>query len=230
MGVTLQAVETLLARGFRWTYLILDDLPPTARCNADFLNRILPTQAETIDATLISMLGWGQHRAPEGQVLKGEHLSFSLHPGLWQLEHLRDVLQARCRQFAPGTRTPWNFERHQASDHDELPLKYLESCYRVHGRPYAEEKSPLLIDLIQSAGCFVFDIALFVVRKTRGNEARQKAAARWLWPYCYYRGPYPLFWSGVMRQGKESAEWAAFLKIFNPSNIKTEWLEVRQKL
>ncbi len=241
MGVALQAVESLLQRGFRWTYLILDDLPPVSRCNAEFLNHQLPQCAEKLDATLVSMLGWGQHRAPEGPVLGDADFAleqiplenrwrFSLHPGLWRLEHLRDILQARCRQFALAARTPWNFERHHASDHQEIPRPFLESCYRIHGRPYATEKTPLLNDLIQSIGCFIVDVALFVVRKTQGNEARQKAAAKWLWPYCYYRGPYPLFWSGVMRQGREGAEWTTFLKFFNPSNIRNEWHSVRQKL
>lgn len=240
MSVTLQAVESLLQRGFRWTYLILDDLPPIGECHADFLNRLLPAYAEKAGATMVSLLGWGQHRYVEGQVLSDalrlelvppdSRWRFSLHPGLWQLERLREVLQVRCRQFETAQHTPWNFERHRPHDLEDFPRSILEACYRVHGRSHVKERAPLLNDLIQSVGCFIVDVALFAVRITRGDDARQKAAARWLWPYCFYRGPYPIFWSGVMRQGKVGAEWAAFLKFFNPSGIAEEWKTVHSKL
>lgn len=239
-GVNLAAVRQLIDQGHRWCYLILDDLPPMSTCHAEFLNRTLPDQAQLLDATMVSLLGWGQHRYVEGKILP-DHLSleripgeskwrFSLHPGLWRLDRLQQVLEVRSKQFEPDQRTAWNFERHHATDLHDFPQSILHSCYRVHGRSAVNERTTWLNDLIQTIGCFVFDVALFLVRVTRGNAARQQAAARWLWPYCYYRGPFPLFWSGVMRQGKVSREWTEFLKYFNPSGIREEWEIVRKTL
>lgn len=238
MSVTLQAVDALIHRGFVWMYLILDDLPPVGECDGTYLSEVLPKQAERLDATLISLLGWGQHRAPIGPLVEVEgsqmenipfndRWRYSLHPGLWRLDRLHEILTVRMEQFETSGHTPWNFERHRESDLQDLTRVCLENCYRVHGRSHVNEKLPWLADLVQAAGCFVFDVLLFLVRVTRGPTARQEAAARWYWPYCYYRGPYPIFWSGVMRQGKVSGEWTKFLKFFNPSNIAHEWEKVR---
>ena len=241
MGITLQAVETLMTRGFSHVYLVLDDLPPVGFCHAQYLNEILPEYAGQLDASLVSLLGWGQHRPLEGRLLGPnthglEHVPaenrwrYSLHPGLWKLEALCEILRIRCRQFGPGERTPWNFERHHPSDLHQIPTKFLESCYRIHGRSFVMEKLPWISDAIQSVGCFIVDVGLYLIRITRGQQARQRAAARWHWPYCLYRGPYPIFWSGTMRQGKVGSEWTTFLKYFNPSRIASEWESVRRKL
>jgi len=241
MQLNLDAVESLLERGFEWTYLILDDLPPVGRCHADYLNRLLPEFARKANLTLVSLLGWGQHRAVTGELLGRESLylekvpatsrwRYSLHPGFWNLAKLREILRIRCAQFAPEARTPWNFERHQEGDLETLPADCLNECYRVSGRPFVNETAPWIADGIQTAALFVVDVLLFLTRLTRGDQARTEAAARWLWPFCLYRGPYPIFWSGVMRQGGVSREWANFLKWAKPRALAQEWAEVSQKL
>lgn len=241
MTVTLKAVQALIQEGFSQVYLILDDIPPVGRCQADFLNRILPGAAAQAGASLVSLLGWGQHRALEGdrQTVNGLPLErlpaanrwrFSLHPGLWNLTDLRDILNLRCEQFPPNQRTPWNFERHHDRDFAELPGRILNSCYRIHGRSHVSEDAPWLTDLLQGGGCFTIDVALFLIRKTRGDAARADAAARWLWPYCLYRGPYPIFWSGVMRQGAESREWKEFTRSLPWKAVSREWNTQRPRL
>lgn len=237
MGVTLAATERLLRDGFAWAYLILDDIPPMGRCNSHFLNTELPASAEDAGAALVSLLGWGQHRAVEGPVraVRGVRLEnlpaanrwrYSLHPGLWNLADLREILLIRRTQYDAGGHTPWNFERHQEQDFAQMPGRLMTSCYRIRGRAHVAERIPWAWDLLQGAACLAVDAALFLVRVTRGDAARAQAAARWLWPYCYYRGPYPMFWSGVMRQGKPGREWLAFVRCFRNSRVVREWKEL----
>jgi hypothetical protein len=228
IDLTLEAVEDLLARGYEQVYLILDDHPPLELCNEIFLNDRLPAAMRQLSAAYVSLLGTGQHRPTEGQILSPEALGlektaetyrwrFSLHPGLWSLPALRELLLLRMSQYEGEARNAWNFERHR-DDVSSLPSSLRESSYRVNGALWDAAPSKLWRRTVQSFLHFVADGALFVARRVGGADLRAKWERKLLWLYCYYRGPYPLFWSGVMRQGKVSGEWAEFVRAF-PARI-----------
>lgn len=241
MSVTLDAVSDLLNQGFSHAYLILDDLPPLGICNASYLNENLPATAERLDATFLGLLGYGQHRPPEGTILGADNLhlehcpptyrwKFSLHPGLWNLARMKEILAARIEHYAESERTPWNFERHVDGCSGPIPVAYLKSCYRVNGCHYEKGRLKPARRAIQSLALFLCDALLFQARVVGGGTARERRALQLLWPYCYYRGPYPIFWSGVMRQGGPSPEFDRFTRALPFTPLSKEWNQLKQRL
>jgi hypothetical protein len=238
MAVTRSAVEDLQKRGFSWVYLILDDHPPIGRCNADFLNNQLPGLAARLDATHVGLLGWGQRRAREGDKPEAdmEGLSrnsrtyrwkFSLHPSLWSVPRLLELLEARMSQYAGTARTPWNFERHRDVPGGAVSEKLLTSTYRVNGFQNAKPAGRTLI-ASKEAGLFAYDIFRFLIRKTAGQAARDRFDAEKLWLYHIYCGPYPLFWSGAVRGGKPSPEFQFFFRLMARKWMLPEWGQLDQ--
>ncbi len=238
MAVTLSAVEDLQSQGFVWAYLILDDHPPMGPCDARLLNTILPNQAMELDAMMIGLLGWGQRRPMEGTDLgkSWDHLShnaatyrwkFSLHPALWNLEKLATLLHTRKAHYPASEHTPWNFERHRDEPGGPLPQALLEATYRVHG---VQSTGMGWRDIVRDLGLFGFDGYRYLLRKLRGQAARDAFDRTGLWLYFYYRGPYPLFWSGTMRQGKPSKEFGDFLRWTGRKRMASDWAKVVREL
>lgn len=238
MGITLSAARELASRGTRWVYLILDDLPPVGPCNSRHLNEILPRLAREENAAHIGLLGWGQRRPVEGIDLgpKKFHLSrnnasyrwkFSLHPSLWSVADLITLLEARMKQYPAGQRTPWNFERHRDEPGGLVPEKLLASTFRINGLSMMGKNS---IDLFRAMALFGFDVYRFLLRILAGQPARDRFDLTGLWLYHYYRGPYPILWSGAMRQGKPSIEFQNFLKGTGRRELLAEWDAVATRL
>lgn len=238
MAVTLDAVGDLRGMGFSHAYLILDDHPPLGKCHADFLNRLLPAEAQRLGAAYVGLLGYGQHRRAEGEILENLFLErtpptyrwrFSLHPGLWALEALEVFLRLRMSQYPLDAHTPWNFERHRDDPGQASPLTQEFFSCRVNGAAYDAAPGRVRRVLCQAALHGFFDLALFLVRLTRGRIVRERMSARWLWAYSYYRGPYPLFWSGVMMQGKANPHLARFLRHANPGDFPESLASVHKR-
>jgi len=233
MSLTLEGVNAAHAKGIKWIYLILDDLPPVGLCASRHLNETLPKLAEERQAVNIGLLGWGQRRGNEGVILSRNHgcllrnnpdyrWKFSLHPGLWSVSALRELLEIRRTQFPPGQRTPWNFERRIDLPGDSVPPWMLENTYRVHGNSMAQSwRVPAIIGL--EAFLAMFDIWRFLLRILRGQTSRENFDRNNLWLYHYYRGPYPIFWSGAVRQGKPHQEFEKFLKFTMRHQLLHEW-------
>lgn len=233
MDLTLEAILALRERGYEQVYLILDDHPPLEPCNAPFLNERLPTAMGKLQAAYISLLGIGQHRPQEGRILGAEDLylektaetyrwRFSLHPGLWSLPALEDLLRLRMSQYEGEARNAWNFERHR-DEVSALPSSLREASYRVNGDSWDAAPAKAWRKAGQRFLHFIADGALFLARRVGGSDLRAKWEKNLLWLYCYYRGPYPLFWSGVMRQGKVSGEWAEFVRVFPSRSTCQAW-------
>lgn len=232
MGVTLDAAKDLQARGVSAVYLILEDHPPLGRCNATHLNRELPDVLARLGAANIGLLGHGQHRPPVGRVLNADGVfleevpaddrwRFSLHPALWDLGFLIRILQLRMSQYEPGRRTPWAFERHRDGS-DVFPGAKGGGSYRICGAKFGTgfRRRQQTFAALR----FLFDVALCGVRLTRGWDLRQKCAAEWMWAYAFYNGPYPLFWSGLMVQGRRSPHLERYLRWF-PDPALAEGME-----
>lgn len=229
IGITHDACVQLAARGYTMVYLVLDDHPPIAECHASNLNEILPALARRHAASCIALNGW-EHggrdgRRPIGTVLKardsrlerlppGFRWSFSLHPALWDLGALVRLLDGFITQFPIEPRTPWMFERRAA----EMAQR-LELCpaYRISGRHTT----------ISPMRWFRHEFARMICRVRRRFPASAGVDQAWNAAAQYYEGAYPLFWSGVMRQGKVNNQ----LLRFQESLGRHEWLEiVRQGL
>lgn len=237
MAVSLSAVEALIEKGFTHTYLILDDHPPLGACHADFLNKRLPDLAQKIDAAHISLLGYGQHRKVEGRVLGREfdyleklnadyRWKFSLHPGLWKLLDLKFLLLDRMRQYGEGARTPWNFERHRDEQVGSVQKKLGERCYRIQGGSH-DISSDLFLHPLLAAGRFIADLEMFLSRLAGGKMARDRAETKRFWLFGYFGGPYPIYWSGCLRQGKLHGDLEKWVSIFGSADLRKSWKELR---
>jgi len=226
MSVNHQAVVRLEEESFEFLYLILDDHPPLGVCHSVFLNHLLPVKLSARGGAVCNLLGYGQHRAADGTLLGEEDLwleqtsdryrwKFSLHPALWRVSALRELLELRLAQFQGRDRSPWKFERH-ADLPEDLPASLQHTCYRIHGDRWDAGACKMFRAFVQWQLQFGTDVALFMVRMARGSQVREAMSARWMWPYGLYRGPYPLFWSGIMRQGSWNPDLAHYLR-FHPS-------------
>ncbi|MCX7868643.1 MAG: hypothetical protein N2322_01715, partial [Terrimicrobiaceae bacterium] len=231
MSAARLAVEGLMARGFRMAYWILDDHPPVGKCDARMLNEILPRQLEQLGAVNIGLLGCGQRRGLDGRRVPGTGLvrneagyrwKFSLHPALWDLASLEELIEARLGQFSSGGRTPWDFERHRDEPDGPVPLRLLECTYRVEGWRLGPGSTRLAIAL-KECGLWFFDLWRFFLRVGCGAAAREAFDREGLWLYHWYLGPYPVFWSGAVRAGKPSPEFQTFLRVFGRRWMQSGW-------
>ena len=73
-------------------------------------------------------------------------------------------------------------------------------------------------------------VVTFKAKITGGLFARDLAQKKTLWRYGHYLGPYPLFWSGVMQQGKPNQNWERWLQGSNDLELKSSWSEVKQQV
>lgn len=238
MRVSLGAVEALLEKAVTHVYLILDDHPPLGACHPKFLNKRLPELAAKLDAAHISLLGYGQHRKVEGSVLgtefdylerldAGYRWKFSLHPGLWNLADLKFLLLERMREYGDGSRTPWNFERHRDELGGCVQRKLSERCYRIRGDVHDLASGIFLRPLLTGARFFA-DVEMFLSRITGGATARERTEIERFWLYGYFGGPYPMFWSGCLRQGKIHTDFEKWLSIFGTAELRKSWVEARK--
>lgn len=235
MSVNLHAVMILRGKGFTYGYLVLDDHPPVGPCNDLFLNEELPRIAGNLGAAYVSLLGYGQHRRIEGSKLGSEHAGleqsdpdyrwkFSLHPGLWNLESLERILRARMDLYSGKERSPWNFERHR----DTREFSIWFPSFRVHGASRSAGGSAARVSMIaDSVRRFFADCCLFFAKQTAGQTARDTMEIRLHWLYGHYQGPYPMFWSGCMRQGKVNRDFEKWVQTHGGRRIQTDWARAK---
>jgi hypothetical protein len=220
VGIALDAVRCLEKQGTEWLYLILDDHPPFGPCNADYLNRRLPENAVALDAIQVSLQGWDQYQPQDGIVLGPErlfwqrnnptfHWKFSLHPGFWHVRSLGEMLKF-LRTSAPEVRSARAFEGAMHDACRSLDPLLLERTYRVRGDGFTARGR-----WFESRGLRVLTgqlirVARFAARV--GGPSGVAAVDTAVQPYYRYaNGPYPMFWSGLLRQGRLHEEALRFL-------------------
>lgn len=242
MNVTLHAVEKLQQRGFTHAYLILDDHPPVGPCHEEALNEVLPSLALKLHAAYIGLLGYGQHREVEGKILGRKYSSleqssihyqwkFSLHPGLWNLEALQTILLQRLEFYSGVERTAWRFEQHWDTPSDSKIGSLIQRSYRIKGACFLKKKLPMSLEILrESIERFITDVVLFKTKIINGSLARNEADKGLFWLYCHYLGPYPLFWSGVMQQGKPHQSWERWLKRSKDQELQASWKKVKEEV
>ncbi len=227
MQVTRSACDDLMAEGFDAAYLILEDHPPLTWCCARHLNRTIPKMLSELGAVTISLSGYGQGRVAYGEKVsrdgfaldrcsRGAEWKFALHPAIWKLADLREILDRLIAQLPENGQTSWNFERVGGAPATDLPDRLKANCYRVDGRkmaavPYPKKLGPLK---------FTTDIYRCAVKRIMGDLAREAVDGTLMGVHHYYHGPYPLFWSGILRKGKFNPDFLFYLKLTG----RTYWL------
>lgn len=235
MSVNRDAVIRLLEKGYTHAYLILDDHPPVGRCHEGFLNEELPRLAVELDSAYIGLLGYGQHRPMEGRRLGLNHAGlersnldyrwkFSLHPGLWKLDALERVLNSRMDLYQGKDRTPWNFERHR----DDREFTEQFPSFRIDGASCSTGGIVCVSSLFGDAfRRFIADCALFLAKHRGGQALRDAMEIRLHWVFGRYQGPYPMFWSGCMRQGKVNHDFEKWVQTHGSSRLQTAWARAK---
>lgn len=233
MRVTRSACEDLLADGFDQAYLILEDHPPLGRCHAAHLNVTLPTMMRELGAVSLSLSGYGQGRKVHGRITKWRDWEldrchadtlwkYPLHPALWRLDALRELLDRLIAWLPETEQTPWAFERRGGSPEAGLPESLTAHSYRINGLAHAAVPAPRKLDRFKN----VTDLYRFMVRKFVGVGARATVDERVLGGHHYYHGPYPLIWSGLMRKGHLNDNALFFLALVG----RKEWLAALEEM
>lgn len=221
MRVTRSACDDLLADGFAHAYLILEDHPPLGRCHAEHLNVTLPAMMRELGAVSISLSGYGQGREIHGKIAKWRDWEldrcrpdtlwkYPLHPALWRLDALRDLLDRLIAWLPEEEHTPWAFERRGGSQEAGLPESLTAHSYRIEGTAHAAIPLPGKLSNFKAAT----DVYRFAVRNFVGETARTVIDERLLGVHHYYHGPYPLIWSGLMRKGALNPNALFFFSLF----------------
>ncbi len=227
MRVTRSACDDLLGQGFDAVYLILDDHPPMTWCCAKHLNRTIPKMMQELGAVSVSLSGWGQGRALYGEKVERDGFvldhcdrdaewKLTLHPTLWKLVDLRDILDRLIAELPEERQTPWAFERVGGGVDSTLPDRLLTNCYRVRGSAMAAVPYPKKLRTLRR----ITDIYRCAVRQVMGNLAREAVDGMLMGTHHYYHGPYPLFWSGILRKGRVNPDFLFYLRLTG----RTYWL------
>lgn len=221
IGVALDAVSQLEAQGFDWLYLILDDHPPFGPCNTGYLNRQLPERAVALEAVHVNLQGWDQFVPQSGERLGGDYLDwqrnaadfkwkFSLHPGFWHVATLARMMR-QLRLQAPLVRSARAFEGAMDAACRTLDPKLTERTYRIRGDGFAAGSHWFERRGSRAVTKRAIDVARFVSR-LGGNRLLAALDGRTK-PYRdYLNGPYPMFWSGLVRKGQLNGDALRFLR------------------
>jgi len=222
IGILLDAVNSLLAKRLTFTYLILDDHPPLGRCREDILNEILPGLMNKLGSVNISLFGSGQGRELSGKLLHAEGVPleqlsdcelwrYSLHPGLWSLEALKNLLDTLDERLPTlESRTAWAFERTSGANRSSRSGSVMTSSYRVTSPPIvASQSEQAITTVIRTIGHVSRSFAGVI----GGRRAWHRTSQYFDWVNHYYGGPYPMFWRGMVTKGRPNNELITFLTL-----------------
>jgi len=202
-----EALVQLEVKGITQIYLILDDHPPIRKCHSRHLNETIPTFMKQMDATTICLRGVGQStKVPSAhgqwwkpiQRLRPNYcFMFSLHPALWNLSRLLEIIR-KLKASDYRSTNAWLFELNTPKL-QTIPQQWKIGTYQVCGGRMSCQ--PYLIWIIKS-----LKITLRIL------HLHQKPIFEHLWQY--YEGPYPLIFGGTMVKGKENRFYHNHLKLF----------------
>ena len=236
MRVTADACSDLLSEGAEYVYLILDDHPPIARCNAQILGETLPLLAGELGVTSVALGGYGPLNKIKGTIVrwKGflperlpvtEKWKLPLHPALWNLRRLHGILEQLLRVLPEENHTPWAFERIGSDlEKSRLPADWLGSCWRVGAVEMSSAEAAGLhgiSDRLVRLALRVSSMDALVFKGRAAKDAVEAALSGLRHPRI---GPYPCFWSGVMKKGRINNDYLFYAKFQNRPEL-TDGLE-----
>jgi len=222
IGILLDAVNSLLAKGLTLTYLILDDHPPLGCCREDILNEVLPAIMNKLGSANISLFGTGQGRKLSGKLLLAEGVRleqlseselwrYSLHPGLWSLAKLKSLLDTLDERLPTlESRTAWAFERISGANRSSRSGSVMTSSYRVTSPPIVASQSE---QAITAAIRTIGHVSRSFAGVIGGRRAWHRTSQYFDWVNHYYGGPYPMFWRGMFTKGRPNNELITFLTL-----------------
>jgi hypothetical protein len=221
MGILYHATLELLSRGNTHTYLILDDHPPLWKCHEKHLNQTIPGLMEQLEAIYIGLNGWGQGRSPSGVVLdrswyRIENVStdylwkFQLHPALWDLAFLNQLLKIMIKNLPMELHTPWAFERRTGAVDARIPEEWKKRSFRVYGQLMTGSPGR---NRFLSGVIWTIKVIRFFSGRLLGQKAWNKVEEKLGFLSQYYEGPYPLMWSGILKKGELNTAMLHYLKL-----------------
>lgn len=221
MGITLDAAVTLKEHGYQKCYLILDDHPPVFSCHARHLNETIPQLMDKVQAIYIGLNGWGQPgRERNGHVLGEEYYyvenvspeypwKYQLHPGLWRVSGLIEILELLINTLPLERHNPWSFERRSGESDSPLRDAVKRSAFRIHG---ASMTAKPLRNTIFNLERGVFRAVRYLVGRIFGESGWRWVDNKWNFIDHYYEGPYPLIWKGAISKGKKNLQYLRLLR------------------
>ena len=179
LGILDSGVQFLIGRDYNQVYLILDDHLPLGPCRPDYLNEVLPRQMGSLKALYIGLNGWGQGRPVTGRVLGQDYSwmenvsrtypwKFQLHPALWDLSFLNQLLTLLLENLNPEQHTPWVFERRAGDPQFPLPEDWKERAYRICGARTTKNRFRFLV---MASALLAFKGSRFLAGKIGGTNA-----------------------------------------------------------
>lgn len=237
ISITRNACIELALKGYTKIYLILDDHPPLGKCHSTHLNTNLPEIMDQLRATVICLYGWGQgggSREPVGEILDKKFYfleklpldylwKFSLHPGLWDLNALIKILDQLILMLTEvEDRTPWNFERISGLENFPIPGLLKSRAFRVCGKEMTGSKARMYLHMLELFAC---DTIHYLSRNLLGHNAWEKTYTTLGYMYNYYDGPYPVFWSGILKKGKINSELKKFMTFHRKGTLVAKYLK-----
>ena len=227
MRVVATACADLLAEGHKQAYVILDDHAPIAQCHNEHLNVTLPRMAEELGATSFVTGGYGPLNARKGEVHRwngftpeclplSQPWKLPLHPALWNLQRLHDILVHLIGWLPDADHNPWAFER-IGSDPKKGGLReeWLAACWRVNSIETSTAEALALHNFRDRIVRFALRISSFdayIFAGRAGRDAVADAIAGLKHPRI---GPYPCFWSGVMKKGRLNSDYLFYARFKN---------------
>lgn len=210
----------LRQQGFESCYLLLEEHLPLGPCNAAYLNRELPQLMEELGGVYASLMGWDNRRyLIRGTFVSGkasgllrldkpEAPRFHLHPAWWRL----DALEACLRNaISGGGGTAWAFEKINDRWSAPLPEEWKRGCFQIEGWPAAVLRGGRFAAAAHKLSCAFYRLLM----RLYPLFARAGIGA-WYWAALgfdnfFYRGPYPMFYSGVMTKGGLNRHWLRWI-------------------
>lgn len=237
MGFVRDAVRQIRQKGYRKCYVICEEHLPLFRCHEAHLNRTLPELMAKLDAVRIGLHGWGQGqsetRVVTGRLLGAEHFwienmspgfpwKFELHPALWRLDALENILDTLVGELPLELRSPWAFERRAGREDARLPEELKRKAYRICGERMAACRSRTYLLRLERFGARV---VRFAAGRLFGEGAWTRIDRLVNFLFGYYEGPYPFFFSGVMVKTRLNRELIRFLRLHWRRQLAKEIVE-----
>lgn len=233
IGMAHEAVTWLQQRGYTHCYLILDDHPPVGTCNGTYLNEVLPQLAQSLGASHVALAGWDQFQPKDGTLIEvgserwlqnnpSFKWKFDLHPGLWNVNDFQVVLEA-VQTVVPRPYSAREFEGAAGSTTLALPRQLVDSTFKIEGdglaagTDWCERRWKRRI---LSNGLHVARLAV----RLGGADVVQKLDNRTEYYTQYINGPYPMYWSGVIKKGALNQNLIRFAEATDRKELLS-WLQ-----
>jgi hypothetical protein len=137
---------------------------------------------------------------------------------LWDLEKLLSILEGLIARLPPTQHNPWAFERIGSSEEvGGVDKKLLASCWRIDGWSSSTREAQRLHGYSDIYARAALRIATIALRPLGKAAVVFKEHVDGLWHPRV--GPYPCFWSGVMKKGRANSDYFFFSKFKNRPSL-----------